>query len=86
MLPHFRRRGIGSRLMGEAELRVAERLSVVGTGLGMSPDYGAAQRLYILRCYVPGGEGLVSDGSPAIPGTEVTAVDGLVLHDQGISP
>ena len=45
VLPQLRRRGIGSRLMDEAEQRVAERSGVVGIGVGMDPGYGAAQRL-----------------------------------------
>jgi GNAT superfamily N-acetyltransferase len=38
VLPQFRRRGIGSRLMGEAERRISERSTEVGIGVGMYPD------------------------------------------------
>ena len=41
--------------MNEAERAVLERSSVVGNGVGMSPDYGAVQRFYALRGYVPDG-------------------------------
>ena len=32
--------------------------SVAGIGVGMTSDYGPAQRLYILRGYIPDGRGL----------------------------
>jgi GNAT superfamily N-acetyltransferase len=80
VLPRFRRQGIGTRLMDEAERKVSERSGVAGIGVGMSPDYGAAQRLYALRGYVPDGKGLTSNGSPVKPGDEITVNDGLVLY------
>lgn len=80
VLPQVRRRGIGSRLMDEAEQRVAERSAVVGIGVGMDPDYGAAQRLYVKRGYVPDGRGLSSNGRHVRWGETVTVDDGLNLH------
>jgi GNAT superfamily N-acetyltransferase len=80
VLPRFRRRGIGARLMDEAERKVSERSSVVGIGVGMAPDYGAAQRLYVLRGYVPDGKGLTRDGRPVMRGDRITVDDGLVLY------
>ena len=58
VLPQFRRRGIATALLKEAEKRVGERSSIVGIGVGMSPDYGAAQRLYAILGYIPDGRGL----------------------------
>src|SRR5215216_2849397 len=60
-LPRFRQQGIGTRLMDEAERKVSERSGVAGIGVGLSPDYGAAQRLYALRGYAPDGKGLTSN-------------------------
>jgi GNAT superfamily N-acetyltransferase len=80
VLPRFRRQGIGTRLIDEVERKVSERSGVAGIGVGMSPDYGAAQRLYALRGYVPDGKGLTSNGSPVKPGDEITVNDGLVLY------
>ena len=79
MLPQYRRRGIGSRLMDAAEARIAERSAVAGIGVGMYPDYGPAQRLYVLRGYVPDARGLSSHGRPVTHGERVTVDDGLVL-------
>jgi GNAT superfamily N-acetyltransferase len=80
VLPRFRRQGIGTRLMDEAERAVSQRSSVVGIGVGMSPDYGAAQRLYALRGYVPDGRGLAWDGRALPRGAAVTVDDGLSLY------
>jgi len=80
VLPRFRRRGIGTRLMDEAERKISEHSGVAGIGVGMPPDYGAAQRLYALRGYVPDGKGLTSNGNPVRPGDEIIVNDGLVLY------
>lgn len=58
VLPTFRRMGIGTRLMDKAERQIAKVSSVAGIGVGVTADYGAAQRLYILRGYIPDGLGL----------------------------
>ena len=62
VLPRFRRQGIGSLLLDEAERRSAERSQVAGIGVGMTADYGAAQRLYVKRGYLPDGRGIVARG------------------------
>jgi GNAT superfamily N-acetyltransferase len=80
VLPQFRRRGIGTLLMDEAEQEVSKRSSVAGIGVGMTPDYGAAQRLYVLRGYVPDGMGLARDGRPLRRGDRITIDDALVLY------
>ncbi|HJQ28955.1 MAG TPA: hypothetical protein VJ827_06415 [Rubrobacter sp.] len=46
----------------------------------MTPDYGAAQRLYVLRGYVPDGMGLALDGRPVRRGDRITIDDRLVLY------
>lgn len=58
VLPKFRRMGIGTQLMDRAEREIAKKSSVAGIGVGMTPDYGPAQRLYVLRGYIPDGLGL----------------------------
>jgi GNAT superfamily N-acetyltransferase len=80
VLPHFRRQGTGTPLMDEAEREISERSDVAGIGVGISPDYGAAQRLCALRGYVPDGKGLTSNGSPVSHGDEITVNDELVLY------
>ncbi len=62
VLPEFRRLGIATRLVDEAERRIFERSPVVGIGFGISADYGPAQRMYVRRGYVPDGRGLFGYG------------------------
>jgi GNAT superfamily N-acetyltransferase len=79
VLPGFRRRGIGSKLMDEAERLVHTRSPVVGIGVGLFQDYGAAQRLYVLRGYVPDALGITSHGKRVNWGDAVKVDDDLVL-------
>ena len=79
VLPPLRRRGIGTRLMDEAERRIAERSSVAGIGFGLTPDYGAAQRMSVKRGYIPDGMGMRYNDRYVKRGDRVTVDDGLVL-------
>lgn len=80
VLPQFRRRGIGSRLLDCAEEAARSRGSVVGIGVGLHPGYNAAQRLYVKRGYVPDGLGVTHNGRYVQEGEQVPFDDGLVLH------
>ena len=80
VLPKFRRMGIGTQLMDKAEDEIARISPIAGIGVGMTPDYGAAQRLYVLRGYIPDGRGLHYMGHPIKYGEELTADDNLVLY------
>gem|GEM_PF-183547 len=80
VLPGFRRRGIGSALLDAAERLVASRSPVVGIGVGLYADYGAAQRLYVRRGYLPDGRGASYRNRPVLGGETVAADDDLVLH------
>ena len=64
VLPQFRRRGIGTALMDEAERLIAQRSPVAGIGVGLIADYGPAQRMYVLRGYVPDGAGVTYFDQP----------------------
>jgi len=80
VLPHYRRQGIGSRLLAQAEQIVAARSKLVGIGVGMTADYGAAQRLYVQRGYIPDGRGLVYADRFPVYGEQVRVDDSLVLY------
>lgn len=81
VLPHLRRRGIASRLMDEAESRIAARGDTAGIGVGMPENYGAAQRMYVLRGYVPDAHGLMYNQQPVeYFGNPIVADDGLALY------
>lgn len=80
VLPRFRRRGIATRLMDEAERRIGERGAVAGIGVGLYDDYGPAQRMYVLRGYVPDGRGASHRNLPVRGGETVPADDDLAIH------
>ena len=80
VLPASRRMGVGACLMDEAERLIALRSPKVGLGVGLTADYGAAQRLYAARGYVPDGRGLVWNNEFVEHGQQVSADDDLTLQ------
>jgi ribosomal protein S18 acetylase RimI-like enzyme len=80
VLPKFRRMGIGTQLMDKAESEIAKVSSVAGIGVGMTADYGAAQRLYILRGYIPDGRGLHWRDHSVHYREDITVDDDLALY------
>jgi len=79
VLPDFRRHRIGTRLMDEAERLIAKRSRTCGIAVGLHHDYGAAQRLYALRGYIPDARGITSHGRRMNWGDEAKIDDDLVL-------
>lgn len=79
VLPAFRNKGIGTALLQQAEAEVRKTSFTVGIGMGLTADYGAAQRLYIRQGYVPDGHGATSHGAPLIYGDKISVDDDLVL-------
>jgi ribosomal protein S18 acetylase RimI-like enzyme len=79
VLPQFRRRRIATALVDEAEALIGTRSDWVGIGVGMYSDYGPAQRMYVLRGYVPDGRGLTYRDHTVAPMEQVTVDDDLVL-------
>ena len=75
-----RRQGVASRLLDEAEARIVKQSRFAGIGFGLYADYGAAQRLYIQRGYVPDGHGVHYVDEPLPPGAKCTVDDNLVLY------
>lgn len=80
VLPQFRRRHIGTALLDVAEGAIALRSRTAGIGVGLYPGYGAAQRMYVLRGYVPDARGAAYRGSIVTPNQAVRVDDALVLH------
>lgn len=76
-----RRRGVGagSRLLQAAEERIAGRSVTAGLRVGLYADYGAAQRMYVRRGYVPDGRGVTVGGRVVEPGATVVLDDDAVL-------
>ena len=80
VLPKFRRKGFGSLLMDQAENIVSQRTPVVGIGVGLDAAYGAAQRLYVLRGYIPDGRGISYHQRFPKYGEQVRVDDDLNLY------
>lgn len=78
VVPSYRKQGIASRLLEAAETTALERSSVIGIAVGMPSDYGAAQRLYIKRGYIPDGKGITNYEQPLQYG-QCVIIDNLTL-------
>jgi GNAT superfamily N-acetyltransferase len=75
-----RRKGVATRLLDRAEAVIRERSPVAGIAVGLYESYGAAQRLYALRGYLPDGRGVAYLNQIIEAGREVKVDDDLVLH------
>ena len=83
VLPGFKKMGIGSLLLDTAEKEAATKSQIIGIGVGLyageDGGYGAAQRLYIKRGYIPDGQGVTYNYQSTIPGNSYPLDDDLVL-------
>jgi GNAT superfamily N-acetyltransferase len=79
VFPEFQRRGIGSGLMDAAEGMIATRSRKACICVGLWSAYGAAQRLYVKRGYVPDGRGVCDGHRPLEPGERVEIGHHLLL-------
>jgi len=80
VLPQHRRQRIATQLMDEAEKIISQRSKIAGIGVGLYASYGAAQRMYVLRGYVPDGRGIDYDNVYVKEEELVKADDSLTLH------
>ncbi len=55
---HIHKSGIGSRLLDVAEAEAAKRSDMVFLAVGCHSGYGAAQRIYVKRGFIPDGSGV----------------------------
>lgn len=78
VIPAARRQGLGEQLVEtcEAQARSAGRTEM-GISVGLHARFGAAQRLYVRKGYVPDGAGVLYDEAPVAVG-EMRAVDDLL--------
>jgi GNAT superfamily N-acetyltransferase len=79
VLPPYRKKGIGTRLLGLAEQLASTRNHVVGLGVGLYGDYGDAQKLYIKSGYIPDGCGVTYNYQTVTPGDSAPVDDDLIL-------
>ena len=76
----FQRRGIGSALLDAAEKAAAEGSGRVSLGVGLHSGYGAAQRIYAKRGYLPEGSGVWYQDRPLEPYAPCRNDDDLILY------
>jgi len=74
-----RGRGIGNQMLERTEQEIAKRSPVAGLVVGITEDYGPAQRLYAKRGYVPDGCGVCHRFTPLQNGDVVTVDHDLLL-------
>ncbi len=80
ILIKFRRIGIGTKLMDEAERLISFRSTMAGLGVCLHSDYGAAQVLYARRGYVPDGRGVYYKGRYPVYGEQVKIDNDLTIY------
>ena len=80
VLEKFRRHGIGSRLMDAAENIAGSYSDIVYLGVGLHSGYGASQRMYLQRGYIPDGSGVWYKERVCEPYAECVNDDDLVLY------
>ncbi|MCR2822188.1 GNAT family N-acetyltransferase [Lederbergia panacisoli] len=80
VLMKYQKNGIATALMDEAERLVSEKCDRIGIGFGLTRDYGAAQRLYVKRGYIPDGLGISQNGKFLTYGDQITIDDDVALY------
>lgn len=59
---HVHNKGIGNKLLDVAEQEAAKKSDTVYLAVGLHSGYGAAQRIYVKRGYIPDGSGVWYQG------------------------
>lgn len=80
VLEKFQGKGIGSHLLACAEGEAGKLSNTVCLCVGLHSGYGAAQRLYIKRGYIPDGSGLWYNDRQLGQGEPCVNDDDLVLY------
>ena len=81
VLEKYQRKGIGGRLMDAAEQIAGQYADTVWLGVGLHSGYGSAQRMYVMRGYIPDGTGVWYQGKPCEQyETGIANDDDLVLY------
>lgn len=81
VLQKFQRKGIGGKLLDAAEAVAARYADTVYLSVGLHNGFGAAQRIYIKRSYIPDGSGIWYRDKPCVPYEDAYPIDDeLVLY------
>lgn len=80
VIPSLRQKGIATSLVRHCEKVAKESgAEALGIAVGLTKDYGSAQRLYIKLGYMPDGYGMTYDRETVPSGARVVADDDLCL-------
>lgn len=79
VLKKYQNKGIGNRLMDAAEQIAAQHADTVCLGVGLSREYGTAQRMYVKRGYIPDGSGVWYQNKQCVQYETVCTVDDDLL-------
>jgi len=80
VLIKFQRQGVGTALMDAVENLAKETSDTICLGVGLYTSYGAAQRMYIKRGYIPDGSGVWYNDKNLLPYEPCLNDDDLVLY------
>ena len=75
VLKKYQCKGIGNRLMDAAEQLASQHADTVCLGVGLSREYGTAQRMYAKRGYIPDGSGVWYQDKQCVQYETVCTVD-----------
>lgn len=78
VVPGARRQGLGATLVEACENAARQAgKTEIGISVGLHSGFGAAQRLYVQRGYIPDGAGIMHDELP-VPAGEMRPADDLL--------
>jgi GNAT superfamily N-acetyltransferase len=80
VLMKYQRRGIGHAILDAAEEAASAFSDTVALGVGLHSGYGAAQRMYAKRGYIPDGSGVWYQDKPLTPYAPCINDDDLVIY------
>lgn len=80
VLIKFQKRGIGNKMMGVVEELAKEKSDCISLAVGLHYGYGAAQRMYVKRGYIPDGTGAWYRGKQLEQYAECANDDDLILY------
>ena len=75
VLKKYQRKGIGGKLMDAAEQIAGQYADTVCLSVGLHDGYGAAQRMYVKRGYIPDGSGVWYQDKQCVQYETVCTVD-----------
>ena len=80
VLPKYRQKGIGTKLLQAAENIISDTYNRTGIGVGLYVDYGPAQELYLSNGYLPDITSVSCSNHSVKPGRFIRMDDELMVY------